>query len=118
MSDDERTGYVARLVTGDELIINQGVMDGVAEGDQFAVLDPRAMNVKDPKTGEDLGSIPRPKTIVRVTRVGDRISLAVDTKSGTFSAVTAAISGVSTEVPLSHDRWANGVTVGDPIERL
>ena len=110
-------GHVAKLVTGDELIINRGSVAGVATGDEFEVLDQRAMNVKDPKTGEDLGSIARRKATVRVYRVTAKLALAKDTQRQTLSVVSAVISGTTTEEALAGDRWHNGVEVGDPVRR-
>jgi len=43
---------------------------------RFAILDPKAVGVKDPVTGEVLGSIFKPKVSVEVTRVEPRLSLA------------------------------------------
>jgi len=47
---------------------------------RFAVLDPKAENVKDPETGAILGSIVKPKVNVEVTRVEPRLSLATTYK--------------------------------------
>jgi hypothetical protein len=69
-------GSVAKILNSRELIINRGKEHGVALDMVFAVLDPKAENVKDPETGEMLGSIYRPKVKVKVVRVDDRLSLA------------------------------------------
>jgi hypothetical protein len=69
-------GQVAKVLTTRELAINRGSRDGVQVGMRFAVLDPRADNIKDPETGEVLGSVSRPKVNVEVTRVEERLSLA------------------------------------------
>lgn len=68
-------GHVARVLTTRELVINRGALHGVQVGMRFAVLDPKADNIKDPETGEDLGSIFRPKVNVEVTRVEKGMSL-------------------------------------------
>ena len=44
------TGFVARIVTDDDLIINKGRVDGVAEGMIFDILDTRTRDVTDPDT--------------------------------------------------------------------
>ena len=69
-------GQVAKVLTTRELVINRGYADGVDVGMRFAVLDPRADNIKDPETGDVLGSVSRPKVNVEVTRVEERLSLA------------------------------------------
>jgi hypothetical protein len=69
-------GAVAKILTARELVINRGSEDGVEPGMRFEVLDPKAENVKDPETGEILGSIDRPKIGVEVTRVAEHLSIA------------------------------------------
>jgi hypothetical protein len=69
-------GKVAKILNARELLINRGSEDGVHEGMRFAVLDPQAENVKDPETGEVLGSIFRPKVTVQISQVEPHLSLA------------------------------------------
>jgi hypothetical protein len=69
-------GKVARIVNSRELAINVGARHGVQVGMHFDVLDAQASDIKDPDTGESLGSIHKPKIRVKVTRVEDRVSLA------------------------------------------
>jgi cell shape-determining protein MreC len=40
------TGFVARIVTDDDLIINKGRADGVVEGMIFDILDTRTRDIK------------------------------------------------------------------------
>jgi hypothetical protein len=70
------TGQVARILTSRDLVINRGRTDGVTEGMKFAVLDPAGENIKDPESGESLGSIRRPKVYVQVSKVEERLALA------------------------------------------
>lgn len=69
-------GQVARVLTTRELVLNRGVSHGVKVGMRFAVLDPKAEHIKDPETGDELGSLYRPKVKVEVTRVEPRMSVA------------------------------------------
>lgn len=69
-------GKVARILNTRELVINRGARNGVEVGMKFAVLDKKAENIKDPETGEVLGSVQRPKIRVRVIEVEDRMSVA------------------------------------------
>ena len=50
--------------------------DGVEVGMYFDVLDPKGEDVKDPDSGEVLGSLDRPKVRVKVTKVQERLSVA------------------------------------------
>lgn len=54
----------------------------------FAILDPKAQDIKDPDTNEVIGSIFRPKVYVKTTRVEDRISVAA-----TYRAITVNVGG-------------------------
>ncbi|XVS65781.1 hypothetical protein ACQPYE_06900 [Actinosynnema sp. CA-299493] len=76
---DKIEGKVAKILTPRELVINRGSNHGVDVGMQFAVLNPLGVDVKDPDTGEILGSIEVPKVIVKVVRVSPTLSVA-----GTF----------------------------------
>ena len=69
-------GRVAKVLNTRELLFNRGSDDGVRVGMHFAVLDPQAENVKDPETGQVLGSISRPKVTVEVSQVEPQLSLA------------------------------------------
>lgn len=69
-------GRVAQILNERELVINRGSCDGVALGMKFAVLDPRGQDIKDPDTGDPLGSLHRPKVEVQVTRVEERLAVA------------------------------------------
>src|SRR5260370_9575898 len=42
---------------------------------RFAVLDTTGEGIRDPDTGEELGSVQRPKVQLEVTQVSDRISV-------------------------------------------
>jgi hypothetical protein len=91
-------GQVARVLNTRELLINRGSADGVRPGMRFAVLDPQSENVKDPETGDVLGSIFRPKVSVEVKQVEPRLCLAATYRktrvniggSGSFALPTLA----------------------------
>jgi hypothetical protein len=69
-------GKVARILNSRELAINVGSKDGVVVGMHFDVLDPKGEDIKDPDTGEILGSLERPKVRVQVVKVQDSLSVA------------------------------------------
>jgi len=76
MSGKELRGKVVKLLTSREVVINLGEKDGVKKGMIFAVLDPNGIDIVDPDTGESLGSIERVKVKLKITQVGERISVA------------------------------------------
>ena len=68
MTDSDRIqGKVAAILTLREPIINRGSADGVQIGMRFAVLNSQGVDVKDPDTGELLGSTEIVKTVVRLS---------------------------------------------------
>lgn len=69
-------GKVARILDARQLVINVGSADGVVVGMYFDVLDPKGEDIKDPDTGEVLGSIERPKVRVQVIKTLERLSVA------------------------------------------
>jgi hypothetical protein len=69
-------GSVAEILNSREVVINRGTRDGVRLGMKFAILEPKAQNVIDPETDETLGSVDRPKVLVRVVRVQERLAVA------------------------------------------
>jgi hypothetical protein len=98
-TDDERIrGKVAAILSARELILNVGSGDGVEIGMKFAILNSKGVNITDPDTGDVLGSVEVPKTVVKVVRIGgDHLSIArtfrtVKGTPGAF-AIASAISG-------------------------
>lgn len=114
------SGYVARLITDDELAINLGSRDGVKKDMVFSILDETTENITDPITGEDLGSIDRIKAQVKIITVSERLSL------GLISWPTRRREGFPVDVgilmgpkprsgKLTGSTWPEGVKVGDPV---
>ena len=69
-------GKVARVLNTREVALNLGMNDGVEVGMYFDILDAKSENIRDPDTGERLGSIRRSKVRVSVTRVQEKLALA------------------------------------------
>ncbi len=60
-----------------ELVLNLGDADGVAVGTKFVILNRHGVDVTDPDTGEVLGTVEVPKTVVKVVRIdGEHLSVA------------------------------------------
>ena len=69
-------GKVARILNSRELVIKLGTEQGIELGMLFDVLDPKGEDIKDPDTGDILGSVERPKVRVKVNKLQDRICVA------------------------------------------
>lgn len=80
---DRIMGMVARILNDRELVINRGAEHDVEVGMRFAVLDANGIEVTDPETGEPLGDVERPKTIVKVTQVKEKLAIASTYRSRT-----------------------------------
>jgi hypothetical protein len=72
---DRIEGRVAQILTARELVINRGSAEGVEVGMRFAVLNRRGTDIKDPDTGEPLGSVEIEKVLVKVVRVDEHLSV-------------------------------------------
>lgn len=138
MASERITGKVARVLNDQELVINRGSEHNIRLGAKFAVLDPLGEDIKDPETGEVIGSVHRPKVHVEVIRVEPKLSVAKtykvmkiniggqgpsmtglsrmfeppkwETKVQTFRADDAAWSHL--------DEAQSVVKVGDPVEEV
>ncbi len=69
-------GKVARILNDREVALNLGSSHGVKIGMKFNILSTSGHDIRDPDTGESLGSIERTKARVQVTTVQDRLSVA------------------------------------------
>jgi len=67
---------VARVLNSREIAITAGKNHGVFVGMLFDVMDPKGEDIKDPDTGEVLGSLLRPKVRVKVTQVQEKLAVA------------------------------------------
>jgi len=85
---DPLRGKVARILDTRNLVINLGAKHGVIVGMYFDVLDPKGEDIRDPDTGEILGSLERPKVRVQIVKTEERLSVAA-----TFKKKTVNIGG-------------------------
>ena len=137
-------GKVARILNGQEIVINAGIVDGVTVGMDFNVMDPNGENIKDPDTNEVLGSIERPKVKVRVIHAQEKLAVATPppskekdtdiltdlTKSAipTLGPIARSIivtprkpyasSQKTTETANVPDNKDTGVKIGDPVVQI
>jgi hypothetical protein len=104
-------------LTDDDLVINRGLQQGVGANMVFDIIDPRSVDIKDPITNELLGSINRIKAQVRVTEVGDLLSMAriVPERESALSAAARIVGGVPKSSRLTGDAWPEGVEESDPV---
>ena len=69
-------GKVAQVINSREVALNIGSEHGVELNMLFDILTPKGQDIKDPDTGEVLGSVERTKTRVKVIQVKERLSVA------------------------------------------
>ena len=131
-------GQVAQILNARELVINRGSNQGVRIGMKFAVIEPKALNIVDPETGQELGSVPRPKVQVQVITVQDNLSVARTYRSKRVNVGGFGLAGVGLprmfEPPKYEKRYEtfksdpstwedldeehSYVKVGDPVEQI
>ncbi len=98
-------GKVARVLNGQEIVINAGIVDGVTVGMDFNVMDLNGEDIKDPDTNEVLGSIERPKVKVRVIHAQEKLAIATPPSSkGTDTDILADLvdSAIPTLGPVAR----------------
>lgn len=69
-------GQVAEVLNARDLVINRGEENGVEEGMVFEILAPHGQDIRDPETDEVLGSVGRPKVVVKVVEVEPKLAVA------------------------------------------
>lgn len=85
MAENRIEALVARILTDREVALNKGTASGVEVGMRFAVLAEEGVNIVDPATKEPLGDVERPKTMVKVVRVQEKLSVAATYRSKRIS---------------------------------
>ena len=122
-------GKIARILDEYTVVITIGYEHGVEEGMRFIIYEP-GDEVKDPDTGDSLGTFEYVKAKVEATNVNEKFSTAKTYGADTRPAITA-IMGMYAEqrVPrkLLLDDEAKGrlpkhlitqVKVGDPVRQI
>ena len=67
MTNDSRIrGKVAAILSKRELVLNIGTEHGVEVGMRFVILNSKGVDVKDPDSGEVIGTVEVPKTVIKV----------------------------------------------------
>ena len=67
-------GKVATIINERDLVINIGSDAGVQDGMKFKVIESQ-LDIKDPDTGESLGSVSREKIRVKIVEVHSKFSI-------------------------------------------
>ena len=93
-------GKVAQVLNEREIAINVGTEHGVYVGMYFDIIDIQDEDIKDPDTGEVLGSIERAKVKVEVTHVQEKLSVAT-----TYQVERMNIGGGSFTSFLMPPKW-------------
>ncbi|OHU30926.1 hypothetical protein [Mycobacteroides franklinii] len=93
---DPIIGKVADIVDRYSVLVNKGDEAGVEVGMIFSVIGATGTAVRDPETGEDLGTLPIEKARIRVTEVYSKFCQA-ETYRITEPAVAGLISDILQE---------------------
>lgn len=94
-------GKIARILSDREVALNRGSSNGVEVGMIFDIVRSEGLDIKDPDTGEALGSVDVPKASVKITTVQARVSVAA-----TFRARKVNVGGSGVGLGLFEPpRW-------------
>ena len=102
-------GKVAKVLNSRELVLNIGSAAGVKSGMAFDILDLKGENVRDPDTGEPLGSLNRPKVRVKVTEVREKMAVASTYRKKKVNEGGRGPSFGSLPLALMPERWVSRV---------
>ena len=83
-------GKVAKILNTREVALNVGTQQGVQLGMVFNILAPGSGEVRDPDTGEVLGSVDLAKAMVRVNAAHEKFAVA-----GTFRSKRVNVGGTA-----------------------
>lgn len=72
---DNKEFKIAKIVNDFTFFINAGEKDGIEPGDEFEILQSRKTEIKDPDTGEVLGSYNAEKGHIFAKQVFDKYSV-------------------------------------------
>lgn len=93
-------GKVAAFVSEHEIAINVGHKDGVRVGMVFAVFSSKDAEVRDPDTGETLGTLDREIAWVQAVEVQDRMTVCA-----TYSALNS--TALDEAIDAMYDRFSS-----------
>jgi hypothetical protein len=119
MNGDRIEALVAGILTDRELVLNKGSADGIEVGMRFAVLAEEGVNITDPVTGEPLGDVERPKTMVKVSQVQEKLSVAATYRTKTVGGgalVFPSLSLFSTPRTIEERLRADERTYARPLK--
>ncbi len=88
-------GKIAKILNSREVALNVGIEHGVKSGMKFAILSAGSGEVTDPDTGEVLGSVDLPKTIVKIAKAYDKFSIAATHRSRRVNVSAARFAGAA-----------------------
>ena len=110
-------GKVAGVLNSREIAINIGSTSGVEVGMKFDILSDKEEDIRDPDTGDVLGSLDRPKVRVSVSYVTEKFAVA-----STYRKTSVNIGGIGGIGPsfakiLSPPKWIEEVETLKTSER-
>ncbi len=98
-------GKVARILNKRIVVLNRGTNHGVDLGMVFNILSPIDREIKDPDTGEVLGSFKRTKIKVKVTSVDERMSFASTFRKQRINVGGAGLPSIGLERIFEPPTW-------------
>ena len=102
-------GKVARILDRRAVVLNKGSANGVEIGMIFKILSLIDSVITDPDTGEQLGSVGREKTSVRVTEVQLNLAVASTYRSQQVNVGGSGIGVLDTSSLFAAPKWETRV---------
>ncbi len=102
-------GKVARILDLREVVINRGSADQVRIGMIFKILSSKDSVITDPDTGEQLGTVGREKTRVKVTEVQPNLAVASTYRSQRVNVGGSGLGSLDTSSLFAPPKWETRV---------
>lgn len=122
-------GKIAEIIDTTTVVINRGYEHDVEEGMRFIIYEP-GNEIKDPDTGDSLGTFEYVKAKVEATNVNEKFSTAETYETDTIPSAIMSIKSlmgqrVPQELPLDAEtkdelpkHSATSVKVGDSVRQM
>ena len=102
-------GKVARILNRREVVINRGSADKVTIGMIFKILSSEDSVITDPDTGEQLGTVGREKTRVKVVDIQPHLAVASTFRSEQVNVGGYGVSLVAATGLFEPPKWETRV---------
>ncbi len=95
---------IAKIISTKQVVINAGLDNGLKKGDKLEIIDKFGTDpVKDPDTGENLGTLDLPKGELIVSKVYPKMAIAESPIKPNMPYISNGLPGLTIQKDLNVD---------------